>query len=159
MLFQSTHPARDATMRRDCFMDFFSMISIHASREGCDQQKKMEEDNKIAISIHASREGCDVMSTEQFQSLRTFQSTHPARDATYYEYSKMQWHRISIHASREGCDQISVARLLTTGDFNPRIPRGMRPVVDPPPRIRDLDFNPRIPRGMRHKGRIPCRCG
>ena len=34
-------------------------ISIHASREGCDQGEKAGSIGYAEISIHASREGCD----------------------------------------------------------------------------------------------------
>ena len=100
--FQSTHPARDATAP-----DTLEMIGV-------------------MISIHASREGCDPNPVAAIPAILVFQSTHPARDATITggRYAK---HRvISIHASREGCDTDMGAWCSIDMHFNPRIPRGMR---------------------------------
>ena len=57
-IFQSTHPARGATLR---IGDVLSLktISIHAPREGCDCVRKTRT-SMGAISIHAPREGCDM---------------------------------------------------------------------------------------------------
>ena len=58
ILFQSTHPVRDAT------------INIPKNYTGS------------PISIHASREGCDAAGTANALAAALFQSTHPVRDAT-----------------------------------------------------------------------------
>ena len=55
---------------------------------------------------------------------------------------------ISIHASRMGCDLPSRLACTQHGDFNPRIPYGMRLMVASTLPGRS-DFNPRIPYGMR----------
>ena len=55
--FQSTPPARGATVLRDTF-DYDISISIHAPREGGDTGCHHYDYNK-AISIHAPREGGD----------------------------------------------------------------------------------------------------
>ncbi|PRX55988.1 hypothetical protein B0G52_1381, partial [Cohnella sp. SGD-V74] len=55
---------------------------------------------------------------------------------------------ISIHASREGCDETLNVIDRKQKYFNPRIPRGMRPIVNPIDSLASY-FNPRIPRGMR----------
>ena len=83
----------------------------------------------------------------------TFQSTHPARDATLSAGSIQISFRISIHASREGCDDNNYIFSASSSDFNPRIPRGMRRghIINIAIMIH---FNPRIPRGMRLR-RIP----
>ena len=57
------------------------------------------------ISIHASREGCDDQKRFLMELLDKFQSTHPARDATIMWAVIYYWVFISIHASREGCDK------------------------------------------------------
>ena len=58
-------------------------ISIHASREGCDWRLPSIHSPGGQISIHASREGCDdIMGIPAF-IIYKFQSTHPARDATF----------------------------------------------------------------------------
>ena len=192
-IFQSTHPARDATSRTSATIReplYFNpriprgmrhptaetaerhiRISIHASREGCDIGESnilyvgtnfnpriprgmrpytvYSSKQSYGISIHASREGCDDAWMSGGNTLRGFQSTHPARDATgtsgvYREQNKFQSTHpardatqkevaaflglsISIHASREGCDQDAGCIGACCGDdFNPRIPRGMR---------------------------------
>ena len=57
-------------------------ISIHAPREGCDQDiHPLLRD--MYISIHAPREGCDEVQPWMFGHPVQFQSTHPARGATF----------------------------------------------------------------------------
>ena len=125
-IFQSTHPARDATsfisydlsnpgnfnpriprgMRPKKPYDDFAAgcISIHASREGCDMGVFVIPGPRNAISIHASREGCDRPLVRSVRQPVPFQSTHPARDATPHGIQHVSIFVISIHASREGCD-------------------------------------------------------
>ena len=103
-LFQSTHPARGATAhKRDHARRILyfnprtprgvrltlptarapqNTISIHAPREGCDQDiHPLLRD--MYISIHAPREGCDEVQPWMFGHPVQFQSTHPARGATF----------------------------------------------------------------------------
>ena len=68
--FLSTHPVRDATDSAGYSMAL-QIISIHASREGCDFTTALISSN-TKISIHASREGCDG------------QGTDPQRRNTYF---------------------------------------------------------------------------
>ena len=79
----------------------------------------------------------------------TFQSTPPARGATF-KFTGMDFgFEISIHAPREGGD-VPVQRLARPGtDFNPRPPRGGRPQLGTPVSGHHSDFNPRPPRGGR----------
>ena len=56
-LFQSTHPVWDATIREDA-RHRLPLISIHASRMGCDQ------------------------TIDDYDAFVEFQSTHPVWDAT-----------------------------------------------------------------------------
>ena len=101
--FQSTHPARGATIASFAFF-FVALISIHAPREGCDSvgfififpPLKFQSTHPArgatalraclsepsVISIHAPREGCDVSPTFGAICYKIFQSTHPARGAT-----------------------------------------------------------------------------
>ena len=104
-VFQSTHPARGATVlallregrpvlisihapREGCdFMEVNRIlmglnISIHAPREGCDWLDWVEIPCGKCISIHAPREGCDLFALCSFLERDKFQSTHPARGAT-----------------------------------------------------------------------------
>ena len=57
------------------------------------------------ISIHAPREGCDQEEAERLITAVKFQSTHPVRGATYGVLVELvRSLAISIHAPREGCD-------------------------------------------------------
>ena len=104
-VFQSTHPARGATVLALLREGRPVLISIHAPREGCDFMEVNRILMGLNISIHAPREGCDGTRRRAGTSCST----------------------ISIHAPREGCDLL----LLTSGPpaphFNPRTPRGVRP--------------------------------
>ncbi len=125
-VFQSTHPARGATpgrqsarpelryfnprtprgVRHQAIADKYTAmsISIHAPREGCDSRRHPQS-GAIPISIHAPREGCDSESLQRAWSVV-----------------------ISIHAPREGCDLFHLSFGRSQLDFNPRTPRGVRPV-------------------------------
>ena len=147
-LFQSTHPARGATpywcvLARPAF--HFNPrtprgvrpgggcgahqdggISIHAPREGCDDQN-LNGSSQCQISIHAPREGCDLCLCRRLTSTIT----------------------ISIHAPREGCDVITKFRRSLERDFNPRTPRGVRREVLDNGVVVHGNSNPRTPRGVR----------
>ena len=130
---------------------------------------------KLVISIHASRMGCDGIHRRRWGQKRhfnpripygmrrsgmaqpphrsRFQSTHPVWDATRGRHARrLPGHVISIHASRMGCDPAPLSWSRLNPYFNPRIPYGMRRS----PRKHDRRsnyFNPRIPYGMRRDGR------
>ena len=99
--FQSTHPMRDATVEAVNAIDNRD-ISIHASHAGCDILHASAIRNN-QISIHASHAGCD--------------------GNLWAEYS---YSLISIHASHAGCDIDDLGTESSMGNFNPRIPCGMR---------------------------------
>ncbi len=123
--FQSTHPARGATITSPYF-PVDGAISIHAPREGCDtvgimlpvgyedfnprtprgvrREAHYDWSASYIISIHAPREGCDL-----------------------YVAFKYNITEISIHAPREGCDGEQPHRRQKAAYFNPRTPRGVRP--------------------------------
>ena len=169
-LFQSTLPAREATEKQAAKAPK-KEISIHASREGSDDGVTVLTAKASQISIHASREGSDRAQLGALWALRNFnprfprgkrpsggrictdfgifQSTLPAREATYYGSDGVRHRHISIHASREGSDPeeaapfpleiISIHASREGSDiritsfcrltfyFNPRFPRGKRP--------------------------------
>ena len=78
-----------------------------------------------------------------------FQSTHPARGATPRRMVQNRHGAISIHAPREGCDvQIGRRAQDDAKHFNPRTPRGVRPLIMDA-FIANANFNPRTPRGVR----------
>ena len=56
--FQFTHPGRGATIIEPRIYDLIK-VSIHAPREGCDDNDAHVEDVVSEVSIHAPREGCD----------------------------------------------------------------------------------------------------
>ena len=58
----------------------------------------------------------------------SFQSTLPARGATNVKADVERDEEISIHAPREGSDAIKKRAQLAAMNFNPRSPRGERPV-------------------------------
>ena len=133
--FQSTHPARGATaggpeVRRS------KHISIHAPREGCDQ-------------------GVGVVLTKTAE----FQSTHPARGATTRTSTAQANVRFqSTHPAR-GATRCSRGCLDTRSNFNPRTPRGVRPLFVSAFDQYDYDFNPRTPRGVRRHHQVPSIAG
>ena len=124
--FQSTPPAREATVYPDDKRNQV-YVSIHAPREGGDLHicNSLFECN---VSIHAPREGGDLLCIPVLsqntcfnprpprgrrQSYRFckdpeawFQSTPPAREATYRIILLIVFLLVSIHAPREGGDPL-----------------------------------------------------
>ena len=131
-VFQSTPPVKAATVKSIKYCTY-SGISIHAAREGGDEEKERESWHSH-ISIHAAREGGDLVKsspavpTTIFQStppvkaatqqvdtaerFKQFQSTPPVKAATrvreYYAFPD----EISIHAAREGGDVLDFYEYL-----------------------------------------------
>ena len=125
--FQSTHPARGATIgipaghnpllyfnprtprgvRRylTATLDAQTSISIHAPREGCDESAcGCSMPGGRFQSTHPAR-GATPACPVEAQGVESFQSTHPARGATICHWSTDNLDiTISIHAPREGCD-------------------------------------------------------
>ena len=64
----------------------------------------------------------------QAERTKQFQSTLPARGATVRAKTAPRRIIISIHAPREGSDPRTISGIRATGYFNPRSPRGERPV-------------------------------
>ena len=127
------------------------LISIHAPREGCDHRRRLRLRPQAAISIHAPREGCDGICEflgvawrdisihaprEGCDSERTiliffcylFQSTHPARGATIQSWLNGTMLLFqSTHPAR-GATRCAIIGCRALENFNPRTPRGVRPV-------------------------------
>ena len=78
-------------------------ISIHAPRTGSDMEHP-NDDNSRRISIHAPRTGSDQQARASLGQLNVFQSTLPARGATFYCGTGYIKQDISIHAPRTGSD-------------------------------------------------------
>ena len=103
MEFQSTPPARGATSK------------------GQDRPKKQ------AISIHAPREGGDQQNTHSQQQDRLFQSTPPARGATILITGAIiQPITFQSTPPARGATFIDEVSLIWDNHFNPRPPRGGR---------------------------------
>ena len=150
-LFQSTHPVWDATVWTNENVFQVLRISIHASRMGCDSSVVKDSVGRIIDFNPRIPYGMrPAFATEKSgwrqyfnpripygmrrqQSrfdpvwVQEFQSTHPVWDATSLPDQLMAGRCISIHASRMGCDvSISSTVFCLPGNFNPRIPYGMR---------------------------------
>ena len=149
--FQSTPPARGATLAI-CDYALNETISIHAPREGGDDDEGNLHDETYRISIHAPREGGDYLKQKYGIRKVQFQSTPPARGATQGRSNSLTNHKyfnprpprggrlehviaedcepiISIHAPREGGDLALWQYLYAPKHFNPRPPRGGRPAL------------------------------
>ena len=100
--FQSTHPLRGATRRKNILL------------------------SPLTISIHAPLAGCDRNIDGIPAWTKLFQSTHPLRGATYGIRIFIDIYAISIHAPLAGCDQLMRQTKRTAQDFNPRTPCGVR---------------------------------
>ena len=155
--FQSTHPARGATaggpeVRRS------KHISIHAPREGCDQGVGVVLTKTAEFqSTHPARGATTRTSTAQ-ANVR-FQSTHPARGATRIStHCCVTCTFQSTHPAR-GATRCSRGCLDTRSNFNPRTPRGVRPLFVSAFDQYDYDFNPRTPRGVRRHHQVPSIAG
>ena len=125
--FQSTLPARGATIQEDEQLQEYKFQSTLPARGATVGRAAAGTDNPI--SIHAPREGSDHSEVFICPPAELFQSTLPARGATCLTLrQKLVEMRISIHAPREGSDSFNdVAFAFAKGDFNPRSPRGERP--------------------------------
>ena len=147
-------------------------ISIHAPRTGSDGACRWRLDSPAHFnprSPHGER--------PRFTTARcapcSFQSTLPARGATYSRDNHHCLGLISIHAPRTGSDRcravrkvgylISIHAPRTGSDelgrhqqsiqrvyFNPRSPHGERPATDGRCTTIAKHFNPRSPHGERH---------
>ena len=104
---------------------FPPVISIHASRMGCDISP-MASWSIILYFNPRIPYGMRLSSAPASVIHLSFQSTHPVWDATNLPPYIDERYLISIHASRMGCDLIVVSTPPIRQYFNPRIPYGMR---------------------------------
>ena len=147
-VFQSTHPLRDATFCSYCWVlvfDYFNPrtpygmrrliqllyncmdeISIHAPLTGCDFLSYTSSTIPLAISIHAPLTGCDFISVLTTGMRYIFQSTHPLRDATKWNWTTSSALRFqSTHPLRDATSMLMYQGHMNQ-NFNPRTPYGMR---------------------------------
>ena len=130
LLFQSTHPLRDAT----CLMEWTQ--------------------NFLQISIHAPLTGCDHHLHHQTDLYYLFQSTHPLRDATCLMEWTQNFLQISIHAPLTGCDMSPSFLAVCAFIFQSTHPLRDATIPIFIECIVQIDFNPRTPYGMRQSRRI-----
>ena len=147
-IFQSTPSARRAT-EPDAKWPNQHAISIHALREESDREPQPRKylqsyfnprpprgerlaehklsERDLEISIHALREESDAQPEHQPQRLHI--SIHALREESDISMVCSKYDRlISIHALREESDGERRASTITTSYFNPRPPRGERPM-------------------------------
>ena len=107
ILFQSTHPMRDATAPQTDETEPVK-ISIHASHAGCDLLVNIRGCNGSDFN---PRIPCGMRPPIKLKNItiKKFQSTHPMRDATSRTGSRFIINLISIHASHAGCDTHTLA--------------------------------------------------
>ena len=97
-----------------------SSISIHAPRTGSDFVAHVSQNHRD-ISIHAPRTGSDLMAVVPTSRVG-FQSTLPARGATYSNMESALTSGISIHAPRTGSDGCG-GRVWVLPDISIHAPR------------------------------------
>ena len=155
-----------------CDLRHNEKISIHAPRTGSDVQASGARIVRN-ISIHAPRTGSDTDATPSLTSpcnfnprsphgerpshvpnknvRHRFQSTLPARGATYILQDIVDVSQISIHAPRTGSDPAASPLHRLPSNFNPRSPHGERHYGFQRHGERCRNFNPRSPHGERRK--------
>ena len=119
--FQSTLPARGATFFKlpRCYD---KSISIHAPRTGSDPASASRPAAAGAISIHAPRTGSDTLVKLWSGAELIFQSTLPARGATFFFAALKRLSIISIHAPRTGSDLYRGIHGGCNGQFQSTLP-------------------------------------
>ena len=125
IIFQSTHPLRDATGATDYLK------------------------GETEISIHAPLTGCDLIHCSMQWAYKLFQSTHPLRDATLWQLHNVCNLIISIHAPLTGCDMSGSAFLRSDWLFQSTHPLRDATFGGRAENNGYNDFNPRTPYGMR----------
>ena len=125
-------------------MKHFNPRSPHGER----LQGIFSRRSSSTISIHAPRTGSDCSTSSVPSSPIRFQSTLPARGATFVAVFRERGDLISIHAPRTGSDQSATRRAGAGAYFNPRSPHGERRKCPSGFRA-PVHFNPRSPHGER----------
>ncbi len=146
VVFQSTHPAWGATIRQSAFIDFIKFQSTHPAW-GATLNQTQRLDSFRHFNPRTPR-GVRPKAGTTAPPFHPFQSTHPAWGATYGQGKPDEGRDISIHAPRVGCDSSHRIQAERKRHFNPRTPRGVRPIA-PCFSIASRNFNPRTPRGVR----------
>ena len=114
--------------RREIIIMARNLISIHASREGSDLFILISPFYFFNFNPRFPR-GKRLNVHSLLCTLGIFQSTLPAGEATIFKRFDFLFQCISIHASRGGSDCRLNRSVCPTCYFNPRFPRGKRPVI------------------------------
>ena len=146
IVFQSTHPVWDATIRKVKMLVLREFQSTHPVWDAT-HAKALTYISPLFQSTHPV---WDATLKSSFPTIIvSFQSTHPVWDATDNDGILRCGLDISIHASRMGCDARLYVGQSQSTNFNPRIPYGMRRANVQVRFPSSWYFNPRIPYGMR----------
>ena len=146
--FQSTLPARGATPEQ-IGANLRLPISIHAPREGSDQQLRAAPSLDAYFNPRSPR-GERRRCSDHRGRRSGFQSTLPARGATRLRRSVTGEDIFQSTLPARGATQFYTLLLSTLRNFNPRSPRGERRPDPRPPHCAN-HFNPRSPRGERQR--------
>ena len=103
--FQSTHPARGATLHPRAFSQPLQFQSTHPARGAT--RSRFALPRYAQISIHAPREGCDAPSLAALGRAVDFNPRTPRGVRPGSSSQRRRTPDISIHAPREGCDRLS----------------------------------------------------
>ena len=150
--FQSTHPARGATRRYVCTNEGWRFQSTHPAR-GATVRGGRPGSHRKNFNPRTPR-GVRLLQEQEAELEQVFQSTHPARGATHRHIQGRQYSKISIHAPREGCDSSGLTRCAISHVFQSTHPARGATVFWYQPHIPQFYFNPRTPRGVRPISRI-----
>ena len=124
-------------------------ISIHAPREGRDDPWGCRRHGPKHFNPRAPR-GARLRLPNEDVCHYKFQSTRPARGATYRGYyQRATPNNFNPRAPRGARQQGTHRPRAHHTHFNPRAPRGARLNLIPAGLARQYDFNPRAPRGAR----------
>jgi len=148
----SFNPRTPRGVRRDFIVKFGTqkLVSIHAPRAGCDfgvtsrfttrarfnprTPRGVRPSTRPSSAIDSScfnprtPRGVRQVASSSGNGEHLFQSTHPARGATTRSGTVSCTAPVSIHAPRAGCDPRRRGRSCVGRRFNPRTPRGVRPL-------------------------------
>ncbi len=105
--------------------EMLESISIHAPRTGSDDPHWKKSERAPLFQSTLPARGATFHSI-QAPSLDLFQSTLPARGATAQRLHRRVVGDISIHAPRTGSDDVAADMVRQSPDFNPRSPHGER---------------------------------
>ena len=149
-LFQSTHPARGATLaqqKQDIMHDVFQ--STHPTR-GATPPSRPAPPRWRHFNPRTPR-GVRRWHSKNKTSCTMYFNPRTPRGVRLHQVAQLRHDGvISIHAPREGCDCRRRPGAGAPRNFNPRTPRGVRRRMPDVPNLASY-FNPRTPRGVRRR--------